>query len=615
MDKEPLANKSFFYNILLLSSIMLIIFGTIAWMLIIPTTTYQERMLQNYYKENGLQYKTFQIPVDSSTNLNVLAILPDRFDTMENEEITAIIHFKSVRNEKAQAISLMWSVARHGFATFIIDGRGYDESGNLQEFYGQEPWDIPKVIDYLVKTYPQINQTHLGVSGFNYGAGVLLIAQAIEPRIFTSVLYQPATNISQLYLQYRSQQIPGDLTNYGLLQGKETRDAFYWCNTTNSNNLMLIQGTQDDVISPTKTSELYTHLNGESRDDILLINREGLNNQQTIDDVTAKKYAIAWYTHFFLDQSIDLTKLDQRILTVTEFPYDPPIVPLNFSILNILGFIAIELGAWFIFRFVLFQYQKRKEESQRKYGVFGDMLMAEPTVDSIEQKEPTEKQKTIVRRFLYEAAILWTTSAIIGSIGIFTTPGAFLGAYIALPVVTLILLRHIQDPESRAKLQGFFTDRDRIRFTLIGLVAALGPILIAILLHDNYARTTLQPTISPWRPASMFYYAAVILLFIWSYKCLEYFFLHKQRGALLIITGILAISLVIFNFFIPIVASSPNIWWTILSIIVMAFSIIFLGILVMLGRKLWGDTVVGTVFMAVIITILLSQTYYSILII
>ncbi len=92
---------------------------------------------------------------------------------------------------------------RLGFEVFVFEQRGHGQSTGHNTFYALEPFDISHLIDYIGANYPEVNATHIGVSGFSLGAGLMLLAQAYGIRGFIAVLLTPPpTNFTALLSQY-----------------------------------------------------------------------------------------------------------------------------------------------------------------------------------------------------------------------------------------------------------------------------------------------------------------------------------------------------------------------------------------------------------------------------
>ena len=97
-----------------------------------------------------------------------------------NGTVPAIIHINGSNQRKEGDQAYTTTLARLGFEVFVFEQRGHGQSTGHNTFYALEPFDISHLIDYIGANYPEVNATHIGVSGFSLGAGLMLLAQAMD---------------------------------------------------------------------------------------------------------------------------------------------------------------------------------------------------------------------------------------------------------------------------------------------------------------------------------------------------------------------------------------------------------------------------------------------------
>ena len=600
MAQNSPPDRSLAFNLVVLLSLVFIILGATVWTLVIPTTASDKKALNDYYDEINVNYEGLSIPVSEIPEIDLKGLIfwPEDAIKADNGTIPTIIHVNGIDNRLDEAIKYAITFVKMGFVFVIIEGRGTGQSEEQSDFHGEEPSDIPKVIDYLSINYPFINSTHIAGSGFSYGAGVMLIAQAIEERIFTSILFHPLTNVSQFLEEYQRLSIGETLSTDASPQPNDelNQDAFGVCNDSNTHNLLILHVEDESVAGVNDTINFFDYINGTERDDCQLVLRPDVSVQENEANITSRKYAMAWLDHYYFNSSIDITTLSTEMEYQTPFLYDPPKAE-SAKTLSLIGLILIELGAWLGFRFFLYQIEKKKEAEKaakrRKRELFDEI------VDEIDEFQKEElAPEPVFKQFILEAMILWVSSAIIGFAATQSQSNVFFGFYIGLPLLSMVGFHYIRKKEEGKRL---IPPWEEIKPTVVGILFAIVPIILGLALYDYNARKTLQEPISPWNPATVFYFMVFFMIFLWCYKILEFFVDQNRRLWLALVLIVIIITVWIYSLFVPIGTSDDWVvnFWLYSAI---GFGIFMMGLVVIFYRKLWGNAMVGLVFIAVVIS-------------
>jgi len=227
-----------------------------------------------------------------------------------------------INSRKEDNLYKAYQLVRRGYAVFSIEQRGHGESTGPSGFSGKEPHDMVEVLDYIEINYNFVNVSHIALFAFSYGGGIGAIFQAIDDRVFTSVLYHPLTSLDSFLDIFPFQNLIGTTSTITRLE--EILDAFDIANETNTSNLLLIHGKSDTLVFPKSSIDFYSLLNGDNRTDVQLKLRSGLDHVANENDQISLKLSIAWFAHYYTNNSINLTNLESEVEYIYLFPFAYP---------------------------------------------------------------------------------------------------------------------------------------------------------------------------------------------------------------------------------------------------------------------------------------------------
>jgi X-Pro dipeptidyl-peptidase (S15 family) len=576
-------------------SFLFIILAVILWASIFPITLSYKKRVDSYFEQENVAYEYISIPIEANKNLEAIVLKPKDFNLAPNGKIPAIIHINGINNRKEGSLGHGFNFAKVGYFVVMLESRGHGQSDGKGTLYGEEPADIPKVIDYIVNNYPAVNKTHFAGSGFSYGAGEMLIAQALDSRIYSSVLYHPPTNISALFDLFGGPDVVGKNffkpATYAPedIDTMDSRSPYYWCNSNNTRNLLLIQGSEDTTINPNLTYSFYDYINGSQYDDVQVIVRSGLDHAPNEQDPVSRQYALSWISHFHQNSSINISNLNTEFQYQTLYPFNLPQETWPVGDMIFYGIILMSSGLWIQFRLFL---DKKKENT----GV---------SSEKSEMSEKSEFNKTLV---IGELIILISSSLIVGLLSKLMDGGTIFGLILWIPLISLILMIGLYFKFRLISLEKNQI-KQKILENIFGIIAAIGPILIGTALFDWKATTTLQMPYWPWKPLLLFYVGVFILLFYWSHFLIKHIIETKKFVWLLIVAIALSVSVGVYMMFKPIPAIIPNLKY--LIIFGIGIVIIFVGLIIELIKKTWGKLVPGMLFIAILIAIPLINRLHS----
>lgn len=157
---------------------------------------------------------------------------------------------------------------RAGFTTVIFNFRGTGASGGDFDMIG---WagDLSGVLDYVC-SLPQVDQAAVCVMGFSGGAAVSAYVAANDPRIdkvvlcacpaeFRGLIDDQAAGSSVEHFRrlgmIRDEGFPSSLDEWAL--GFQRVAPAKWIDRISPRPLLLVHGTEDDVVDPSQALRLY----------------------------------------------------------------------------------------------------------------------------------------------------------------------------------------------------------------------------------------------------------------------------------------------------------------------------------------------------------------------
>ena len=478
---------------------ILAILGILLSISAIPFAQSTEKAYESYLEDLGIHLEKYKITNDDITLYGYLFFPRDALDA-PNDSVPMIVHVNGMNTQKEYKLEHVINLVKLGFIVSTSDNRGHGQSGGRLSFYGEEPMDYTIIYDWARAQYPQINQTHYGASGFSYGAGQAVIAQALDSRIYATVVYHPPVNIKTLFEAYNGLEFFGEFFLSPAQYGNSSdvllsRDARIYCNTTNTQNMMIIHGEDDGMITPESTYELYQSLDGPNRTDLAYILRPGLDHGPNEDDYGSRQFALAWFDAFFFNESIDIANIEQEAQFQTPVSFSPPSNALGNLILK-WGKILMILGM-----FILWLEESRKQKLLHQ----NQNPVLQQDKESF-QKTPEEFGKLV---------LMINIGAVIISALFFRlfSPNIVFGLFFLLPFLANIGSLLIWIRFSERKKYSFEKAKGSFRLNL----AIIVPILFALILTDLLNIATLQRPPWVWKNSVLFYILAISNLFFWIY--------------------------------------------------------------------------------------------------
>jgi dipeptidyl aminopeptidase/acylaminoacyl peptidase len=237
-------------------------------------------------------------------------------DGISDESVPTIIFIAGANNQKSTLLDKKIKLLRQGYAIVAMDQRGHGESGGYFSLYEKEYNDVSDVITYLDDNFNQLNCTNIGLIGMSLGGGAVIGAQALDDRVFVTVAYHPASNLTDLFYRIGVDpfkyfgflpgmsypyEIPFGFPNWKIIMNDTMyyRNSINLVNETNTKNLLLLHGMEDDMIHPNNSIAIVNKTDpSETREDIEIILRPGLGHGPNEQNDTSLKYTIAWFNHF-----------------------------------------------------------------------------------------------------------------------------------------------------------------------------------------------------------------------------------------------------------------------------------------------------------------------------
>jgi pimeloyl-ACP methyl ester carboxylesterase len=646
-------------------SIISIGLAIIFWIAMIPAAFVLEKEVKEYYQTEGINYEPFAVTMPSRYTPNIpstvtihgIAYYPENAPDAMNGTFPTILQVNGANNRKERNQDMTFELVKRGMAVFVIEQRGHGESTGRASFYGEEPGDIPYILDYITNTYPWVNSTHFGALGFSLGAGCLLIAQALDSRIYACSLFHPPTDIGGIFQQVDVLHITGSALfqrpSYALkdVDPMTARTAFYWCNSSNTKNILLIQGDADTKVPAEGTKKFYEQKNFQPEDEVQLIIRPGLAHEPNEADPTSRKYAISWLLSFFGDDAtknaIDRTNLTQYIPNIELYSFKLP----NRSILSGLawtGIVFFEIGLLFygiIIRdskvpIVVKKIKQRiakkiknklnlsLQSAQKDESNENDENLAEKTPEKAENTailNAQDPQVLFMQQMLVLAILILPTAIILAIINGFSNPNLIFGLFFELPIITGLIfhfariyynksnhkapLRLLEPFPFEAPVRGEL----ELEITSIMTALLLIPPLIGMGIYDWGAKMVLLWPANPWKGSLFVYSLAFSALFYVSYAFVDPFLEEKSYlGAtgLAFVWGLAASQYILFN---PVTATFGMVTLSLILVFGFALAMIFMGMMQRALKRIFGKVIVTEIITAEIIGLYIVINFMNII--
>ncbi|MHA1340752.1 MAG: alpha/beta hydrolase family protein [Promethearchaeota archaeon] len=375
-----------------------------------------------FLKENGLIINLTRIPTYDGHHISAYYIMPEYVKNINNSSIPLIIVVHGINENKEAHLEKGYNFAKHGYVCIIIDQRGHGMSDVQSSLGFFEVFDISAVIDWADLNLKMINSSNIGLVGASFGGMVSLIAQTLDNRIKATVTLSAPSNITKVL----------DTLNIDELIASNIRDFFYGYNLeirnplkhvseNNTDNLLMIQGTADDVVLPEHCVELYNQINGSNRDSVQYILRDGLSHPGNIFNKENIKYTIFWFDHFLKNQNTSLSNLESNPI-ISNIELIQNIYHANkTALMSVL--ISICVFIFFLMRSLFIPYLEKDKYFERK------ILELNETEESCPMMQPKQHIKIISTLF-----IIYILSYILAGISGFKFNLSVVETYQILPI-------------------------------------------------------------------------------------------------------------------------------------------------------------------------------------
>ncbi len=406
-------------NLLKKIPLSLIIFGIIFSLISVIAAISLGVIRSEFYKEENIVHERFSVEVRDGASIKGVLYVNDSLYNVNDGSIPTVMMLNGINSRKEDNLFKAYQLVRRGYAVFSIEQRGHGESTGPSGFLGKEPYDMVEVLNYIEIYYNFANISHIALFAFSYGGGIGAIVQAIDDRIFTSVLYHPLTFLDSFLDIFPFQNLIGTTSTINRLE--EIQDAFDIANETNTNNLLLIHGVSDTLVFPKSSIDFYTLLNGASRTDIQLILRSGLDHVANENDLISLKQSIAWFEHYYTNNTIDITNLESEIRFINLFPFAYPNNNASESTI-IIAAVLLFIGMSLLM--IKFKIKPSWEKIPGEKSPFNEKIAL----------------KKYKRMILYRSITYLLTALLTGVFCSFINVSFVLGYFILYPLVTIAIL-------------------------------------------------------------------------------------------------------------------------------------------------------------------------------
>lgn len=555
--------------ILILSSAILSILSVV-----IAFTVHNQQ--NAYLRDENIYFESFSVKMDDGIQIKGFMYVDTDLEKKTDSSVPSILLIHGINGRKERDFEKVFQLVKLGYAVFSVELRGHGESGGISGFIGKEPHDMVQVVDFIEKKYDFANASQIGLLAFSYGGGVAIVLQAIDDRVFAAVIYHPLASIDRLLDKVPFERLIG--ITPAIKDVKDIEDGFDVCTPKNTENLLLIQGENDDLILPEDTKDLYDQVNGSERDDIGLEIRPGLNHGQNEADEGSFKFTLVWFEHFYHDLSINITNREEEADNIELIDNNFP----ESSIPETL--IMIAAIALFVSMSVLILPTKVWPLSKQNLNAV--------------KIDPKAYKKTLQLRVMF-----YFLPAIVGGLfcAIFN-PSYFYGYFLAIPMTTIILMLFIHNPEFpdwKSEWKDWY--KNDLKPFSYSIWIIIVPIILYVLIFNWDGFLTKRESIPLFTTTSLIYLAIIFSLIFSDYLLIRGW---KFKHTILLI-GLQPLTLFVFYLFVPIPPFSYLGGMTVHILVLSLIGIVFWVILfiITLLRKIFKSriTVVAILFLPLLV--------------
>ena len=303
----------------------------------------EKESVDRFFDRHNIAKVPIYAPTRDGSHISCIVYTDRNIISRTDHSIPAIIFIPGADNPKNNLFDIKFQFLKFGYSVVAMEQRGHGESGGFFTLYEKECTDVSDVITYLENNFPQLNTSNMGLVGMSLGGGAAIGAQAIDDRIHASVIYHPAANLSDLfrtmelhpfdYFGYLPGMTQPSFFSFGFPDWNRIRDETWsqmhdtinLMNETNTKNLLLLHGANDDMILPSVSQTIHDRADpNNNRDDVQFVLRSNLGHGANERDYGSLKYTLAWFNHFYKNISINLSNLESEIDNISFFKFDFP---------------------------------------------------------------------------------------------------------------------------------------------------------------------------------------------------------------------------------------------------------------------------------------------------
>lgn len=480
-----------------------------------------------YFNDENIDVESISLEMRDGIVIKGLIYIDKNLKENVTNSIPTILLLHGINGRKEHKTGIIYQYVKLGYAVISVEQRGHGESGSPSGFLSKEPDDMIELIDYIGANYQYANTTHMGLLGYSYGGGIGAILQALEDRIHAVVLYHPLADLGSLTTRIPLRYLIG--STIAVPNIDNIQDGYELANENNTQNLLLLQGLADNVITPADTENFYEKINPANRTDIVLKERPNLNHEGNEKDITSLKMAIVWFEHFYEKQTINITNLENEINSISLFDYAFPSNMISEDLVIISAIILFMGLSSLVVKFRILPYW--------------DKLPMKKDVDNSREGKERYKKMIIYRTTGYMGALLIT-----GIIFFLFNQSFLYGYFIFFPLISIPIMLFIpSELHSNWKEEWRnWIKNDLISF-LYSLSIVIVPTVYFLLLYNLVAGLTMSFTIPIFNISSLPY----LVLGLGS-GIMDYLYLREMKGRhAMILMIIRPITILIFLGFVP----------------------------------------------------------------
>jgi len=381
-----------------------------------------------------------------------------------------IIYCHGIGSKRDFDLRIPIEFTKRGFYVAALDYQGHGESGgtinNVDESTNTPALaqDCSKLLEKLktLSFFSDVNESQVGLIGHSLGGMVVLMNQALNPEFKATVAWAPLLNFTP--------------PRYGLnWQGYEEFIPLNLINSTNSENLLIIMHTKDEVLDyqdAVKAKELTNCTLINITKPLFGGGHQLFSNKVLID-------SIKWFElKFFNSDSIN----GPIIIT---FMWNYVLIFLNLGLLIAIIFLLISYSAKF-FRLTTTSNNQRLEKNNKKLSK--KKIIKKKIVNSIKIFQIILYSSLFIFNWLYFSSLL-------GLIGIFYASLVFSGAFLLIKFIAYVVNLWRHDIRfSRKHLKSIIKQEFNVNVLVYTTICALYFLLVYLLFSFYYPFAFIWPS-------------------------------------------------------------------------------------------------------------------------